>query len=83
MEIIMIRTDFEMKQGSFVEVSKSTDAISETTLNNIVDSCKFYRRLGGSETLTKSYTCRGYMPVKLTSKSPDKRMKIVREFQYE
>ena len=47
------------------------------------DTCKWFRRLGGSETKQMQYTCSGYKCTKLTSVSPDKQTKIIREYQFE
>ena len=57
--------------------------ISKENYLNIINSCKFFRDLGGNERLTKGYTYVGYVPVKLNSISPDKKEKIVREFTFE
>ena len=38
----------------------------------------FFRRLGGYERASKSYTTAGYIVTRLTSVSPDKTTKIVR-----
>lgn len=57
--------------------------ITEEEYRMIVDSCKFFRKLGGVERATRNYTCRGYNVVKLTSISPDKQTRIVREFNFD
>lgn len=59
-----------------------TEAVDLKTVQRIADSVKFFRRLGGSETLIKGYTCAGYNPVKLTSTSPDKTARTIRTFNY-
>ena len=46
------------------------------------DTCKWFRRLGGSESVTNAYTCNGYCPIKLISTSPDKQYKVIREFDF-
>lgn len=46
------------------------------------DTVKWFRRLGGSESLKYTYTCAGYKVYKLTSKSPDKQTKVIREFKF-
>ena len=50
------------------------------TTNN--DTIKYFRRIGGTETITRNYTCAGYKVVKIVSTSPDKQTKIVREFEF-
>ena len=57
-----------------------TDEQHDLTTND--DTCKFFRRLGGSETKEMRYTYKGYVCTKLTSTSPDKQTKIIREFQF-
>jgi hypothetical protein len=59
-----------------------TEAVDLRTVERIADSVKFFRRLGGTETLVKGYTCAGYNPVKLTSTNPDKTAKTIRTFNY-
>ena len=59
-----------------------TELIDLKTVERIADSVKFFRRLGGTETLVKGYTCAGYNPVKLTSTSPDKTQRTIRTFNY-
>ena len=56
--------------------------ITEEYYNNYVDSAPFFRRLGGSETLTRGYTCQGYKVVKMVSKSPDRTEKVIRTFNF-
>jgi hypothetical protein len=59
-----------------------TELIDLKTVERIADSVRFFRRLGGTETLVKGYTCAGYNPVKLTSTNPDKTAKTIRTFNY-
>jgi hypothetical protein len=59
-----------------------TELIDLKTVERIADSVKFFRRLGGTETLVKGYTCAGYNPVKLTSTNPDKTQRTIRTFNY-
>ena len=72
------------KEGSQWELAESRqENITKENYLNIINSCKFFRDLGGIERLTKGYTYVGYVPVKLNSISPDKKEKIVREFSFE
>ena len=64
-----------------VESNKSI--INSENFKNIISSIPFFRNLGGSERVTKGYTIAGYIPVELTSISPDKETKIVRKFKVE
>ena len=54
--------------------------IDQETYNNIFnkETQAFFRRLGGYERASKSYTTAGYIVTRLTSISPDKATKIVR-----
>ena len=56
--------------------------ITEEHYNNYVESAPFFRSLGGSETLTRGYTCQGYKVVKVVSKSPDRTEKVIRTFNF-
>lgn len=85
--IIEIKTKLEKKQGTknaYKEVSKEVTEITERQheLTTNDDTVKWFRRLGGSESLQRCYTCAGYKVYKMTSKSPDKQSKTVREFKF-
>ena len=67
---------------TFIEEERETEQITEQTYRNIVSSSKFFRRLGGIETHTRAYTCRGYNTVKLTSISPNRQIKKIYEFKF-
>ena len=85
LQITMTKTNFELKEGTktvFVETGKEVSVIDETTHKNIVEAAPFMRRLGGSETLTKCYTCAGYVVYKVVSKNPDRDVKTVRTFDF-
>ena len=59
--------------------SVTMDQVKKTTDDGTM---KFFRRLGGYERLERSYTAFGYLPWILTSISPDKSIKRVREYSY-
>ena len=44
------------------------------------DTLRFFRRLGGSETVVRSYTSQGLIPVRITSCDPSRTIKKVRTF---
>lgn len=86
-QIILIETKSVKNPNTkttYIIESKETKTITEKQYLNIVsdDTCKFFRRLGGSETKTMGYTCNGYKCTKLVSISPDKQNKTIREFQF-
>lgn len=85
--IIETKTKLEKKAGTknaYREVSKEVTEVTkrqhELTTND--DTCKWFRRLGGSESATRGYTCAGYVVVKLVSTSPDRESKTVREYKF-
>ena len=67
---------------TFIEEERTIEEITEQTYRNIVSSSKFFRRLGGSETHKRAYTCRGYNTIKLTSVSPNRQNKKIYEFKF-
>lgn len=82
-QIITQTTDRYIKDGKTWKLYETeTEAVDLRTVERIADSVKFFRRLGGIETLVKGYTCAGYNPVKLTSTSPDKTARTIRTFNY-
>lgn len=82
--IIETKTKLEKKQGTknaYKEISKEvTEEQHRLTTNE--DTCKWFRRLGGSESVTRGYTYAGYLVVKLVSTSPDRERKTVREYKF-
>jgi len=44
------------------------------------ETCKFFRRLGGSETVTRCYTSAGYIPIEIISCDPSRTVRKVRTF---
>lgn len=86
LRITMTTINFELKVGTktvFVETGKEVSVIDETTHKNIIEATPFMRRLGGSETITKCYTCAGYVAYKVVSKNPSRDIKTVRTFDFE
>lgn len=81
----MTETRFE-KTGktTYKQFKQKVKEIDQKTYDNIVsdDTLKWFRRLGGSETAVKGYTCAGYCTIKLTSTSTDKSEKVVHEFNF-
>ena len=69
---------------TYIVDSKETKEVTqeqyELTTND--NTCKWFRRLGGSETKQMGYTFLGYICTKLTSISPDRQTKIVREYSF-
>lgn len=86
MKITLITKRYELKPNTktvYELINEETETINEQHLKNYENSVKEFRRMGGSETIERSYTCRGYLMTKLTSKNTDRSVKIVREFNFE
>lgn len=84
-KFIMTRTHFEKKANTktvWVEKQTETKEVSEKHYKNFTDpkAISFFRNLGGSETVERSYTCYGYVPTKIVSTSPDRETKIITKF---
>ena len=85
--IIETKTKLEKKAGTknaYKEVSKEVTEVTELQheLATNEDAIKWFRRLGGSETVQRSYTSAGYLVTKLTSLSPDRQTKVIREYKF-
>ena len=48
---------------------------------NYLSSVQYFKNIGGSERVEKSYTISGYIPTRLTSVSPDRQIKVIRHFR--
>ena len=64
-------------------VETDEEIITPKKFELIISSIPFFRDLGGSERVTKGYTIAGYIPVELSSISPERKTKIVRSFKVE
>ena len=87
LHITMVQKTYNKKQGfknAYALIETETSEINEQTHKNITseETCKWFRRLGGSETVQREYTCIGYKVTKLISTSPNKEIKRVREFTF-
>ena len=79
-------TRYTLKEGTktaWTETESDTQDFTEQQYKNCVDASPFFRRLGGSETVTKGFTRQGFLVIRIVSKSPDRTMKTVREFDFE
>lgn len=84
----MTRTELEKNpdtKTTYLTKEVDTEELTEKAYKLITgdDTLKWFRRLGGTETAQKSYTCRGYNITRLTSISPDRQTKIVRTFKFQ
>ena len=71
-------------KNAYLLVEDNTSIVTDRQyqLSTSEDTCKWFRRLGGSETVTRAYTCNGYCPIKVVSTSPNKENKTIREFSF-
>jgi hypothetical protein len=86
MKITLHLQQFKLKEGTktaYQLVEEETREVSEQEHFNAVDAAPWFRKLGGSETLTRAYTKRGYKVVRIVSKSPDRTQKNIREYTFE
>ena len=86
-QITMVKTRLEKNPStktSFNILEEATEVIPRERYEFITkpETLKWFRSLGGSETAERSYTCRGYNITRLTSTSPDKQIKVIREFKF-
>jgi len=81
----MIKEHYELKEGrktAYQVIKTEEKELTETEYKNYVEAAPFFRRLGGSETMTKSYTCAGYNVIENISKSPDRQSKKIARFYF-
>ena len=74
-------TETRIENGKKTIEVKTIDKEQYDNITN-VETLKWFRRLGGSETARKNYTSKGYIVTKLVSTSPDKSTKVIREFNF-
>ena len=87
-KIILTTTKKELKAGTktvFVTVSTETQEVTREQHRNATEdgTVKYFRRLGGSETVERGYTSQGYNVVKLTSTDPSRTKKTIREYDFD
>lgn len=68
------------KKTWYVVEEKEPEQITREAYQNMVDAQQWMKQLGGREYATRSYTAMGYVPIRLTSVSPDKMRKFTWEF---
>ncbi len=84
--VLMTKQNFDRKPGTktaYTLVKEETSEITKEQYTNTVEAAPFFKRLGGSEHLIKSYTPYGYQVVEIVSKSPDREQKTVRRFNFD
>lgn len=76
------KTEYVRVGSRWKKAKETTEPFSRLYYMNCVDAVPFFRRLGGSERVTKGYTIYGLIPVSISSVSPDGTEKVVREFVF-
>lgn len=69
-------------KNTYILQETYSNEITKEQYNNVVNSASFFRRLGGTVTQQRGYTCSGYNVIKDTATSPDKQNKTVRVFKF-
>lgn len=82
-KITMTTTNYEKSGSRFVETNTETKDITWEQYFNVIDATPFFKNLGGTERVVKTYTKAGYIPTRITSVSPDKQQKTVREIRFD
>ena len=85
MNIKMKREYQQIKEGTSTvwETYKTEERdIDKREHFNMVDAAPFFRRLGGSETLQREYTCRGYVVTRIISTRPDRLERRIFTFDF-
>ena len=80
----VLTMETQEKQGSkWITTEIESKTISKEFYNNITDerAIRFFRNLGGIETVQRNYTKMGYIPVRILSTSPDRQRRIIRTFE--
>jgi|8_EtaG_2_1085327.scaffolds.fasta_scaffold190900_2 hypothetical protein len=85
--ILMTKTNYikiKHLKNSWKQEKQITKKIDKNTYSRIVsdDTLKWFRRIGSSQYVQRSYTCAGYVITYLSSTSPDKTNKSIREFKF-
>lgn len=73
---------YERRGNSWKEVSRKTENMTSDFYLNCVTAIPFFRSLGGSERVERGYCMRGYLPLQISSISPDGTMKTKRNFKF-
>lgn len=76
------KTEYVKVGSRWKKENETTESFSRRYYMNCVDAVPFFRRLGGIEHVSKSYTPYGLIPVSISSISPDGTEKVVREFVF-
>ena len=73
---------YDLQDGRWMLLRADRADLTARYYFNSIDAVPLFRRLDGFERVECSYTPWGRIPTKVTSISPDKRRKVVREFHF-
>ena len=83
-KIEMTKEEYIKKEGNKTFSKKPntvlTKGITIEEYDNIFSAIDFFKGLGGTENILKTYTIAGYIPTRLISTSPAKDKKVIRIF---
>ena len=77
----MTKDEYEKVGRSWKLVDSNTEEVSFEKYMNVISAGPFFKNLGGTERITKSYSKLGLVPVEVTSISPDGTQKSVYKFK--
>lgn len=72
----------EKISGRWVTSTKKAENFTGENYLNTVESIPFFKKLGGTEKVSKAYTKYGLIPVEIVSTSPDKSERVIRKFSF-
>lgn len=80
--IIETLTELEKIGGKWEVKAVRKTEIDYVYYSNVLESIPFFNDLGSKETIIKSNTKYGVLPVKLTRTAPNKERKTIREYKF-
>ena len=80
--IIETLTELEKIGGEWEIVTVRKTEIDYIYYSNVLESIPFFNGFGSKETIIKSNTKYGVLPVKLTRTAPNKERKTIREYKF-
>lgn len=80
--ITLTKENYEKQGSRWVLVDESTEEVTFEQYINSVDASPFFKGLGGKESISKSYTIIGLIPVEIRSTSPDGKKKTIRKYKF-
>lgn len=86
-KITLIETRYEKTaSGKSWKKNPTIEEVTEIKFENYfnyISSIEFFKNIGGYERVEKAHTIIGYIPIQITSISPNKETKVVRKFKFD